>query len=102
MMIIRPAAGPPEQSAQLPRDARRAADECVARYGCGAVPGGTSLGQPLLVSDVIAGLRAIENGRSCGSSAGKRRPEPHGHKSFRPSFSTSSVSIPTIRLPRLT
>ena len=42
------------------------------------------------------------NGRFSGSSGGKRRPEPHGHKSFRPSFSTSSVSTPTIRLPRLT
>jgi hypothetical protein len=42
------------------------------------------------------------NVRSSGSSAGKRRPEPHGHKSFRPSFSTSSVSTPTMRLPRLT
>ena len=42
------------------------------------------------------------NGRRCGSSGGKRRPEPHGHKSFRPSLSTSSVSVPTMRLPRLT
>ena len=42
------------------------------------------------------------NGRFSGSSVGKRRAEPHGHKSFRPSFSTSSVSTPTIRLPRLT
>ena len=42
------------------------------------------------------------NGRFSGSSDGKRQPEPHGHKSFRPSFSTSSVSTPTIRLPRLT
>ena len=43
-----------------------------------------------------------QNGRFSGSSGGKRRPEPHGHKSFRPSFSTSSVSMPIIRLPRLT
>ena len=42
------------------------------------------------------------NGRFAGSSGGKRRPEPHGHKSFRPSFSTSSVSMPTMRFPRLT
>ena len=42
------------------------------------------------------------NGRFSGSSGGKRRPEPHGHKAFRPSFSTSSVSMPIIRLPRLT
>ena len=42
------------------------------------------------------------NGRFADSSGGKRRPEPHGHKSFRPSFSTSSVSMPTMRLPRLT
>jgi hypothetical protein len=67
-----------------------------------AVPGATSLSQSLLISDVIVGLHAIESDRFCGSSAGKRRPEPHGHKSFRPSFSTSSVSMPTIRLPRLT
>ena len=60
------------------------------------------LSQFLLISDVIVGLHAIENGRFRGSSAGKRRPEPHGHKSFRPSFSTSSVSMPTMRLPRLT
>jgi hypothetical protein len=40
--------------------------------------------------------------RCCGSRAGKRRPEPHGHGSFRPSFSTSSVSRPTTRSPDLT
>jgi len=42
------------------------------------------------------------NGRSCGSNGGKRRPKPHGHKSFRPSSSMSSVSVPTMLLPRLT
>jgi hypothetical protein len=42
------------------------------------------------------------NGRCCGSSAGKRRPEPHGHRSLRPSFSTSPVSRPIVRSPRLT
>jgi hypothetical protein len=41
-------------------------------------------------------------GRFSGNSGGKRRPEPHGHKSFRPSFSTSSVPVPTTRSPRLT
>ena len=40
--------------------------------------------------------------RSCGSSGGKRRPDPHGHGSLRPSFSTSSVSVPTTRSPHLT
>jgi hypothetical protein len=40
--------------------------------------------------------------RCYGSTSGKRRPEPHGHGSLRPSFSTSSVSSPTTRSPRLT
>lgn len=31
-----------------------------------------------------------------------RRPEPHGHRSFRPSFSSSNLSPWTIRTPRLT
>jgi hypothetical protein len=42
------------------------------------------------------------SGPCCGSSGGKRRRDPHGHGSLRPSFSTSSVSAPTTRLPRLT
>ena len=37
-----------------------------------------------------------------GSTGGKRRPDPHGQGSLRPSFSTSSVSMPTTRSPRLT
>lgn len=37
------------------------------------------------------------SGPSCGNSGGKRRPDPHGHGSLRPSFSTSSVSVPTTR-----
>ena len=32
----------------------------------------------------------------------KRLPLPHGHKSLRPSFSSSSLSPCTIRTPRLT
>lgn len=42
------------------------------------------------------------SGRWHGSSGGNRRPEPQGHGSLRPSFSVSSVSTPTMRLPRLT
>jgi hypothetical protein len=42
------------------------------------------------------------SGLFCGSTAGKRRPDPHGQGSLRPSFSTSSVSMPTTRSPRLT
>lgn len=47
-------------------------------------------------------LASRRSARSCGSSGGKRRPDPHGHGSLRPSFSTSSVSVPTTRSPRLT
>jgi len=47
-------------------------------------------------------LERRRNGRCCGSSGGKRRPEPHGHGSLRPSFSTSPVSVPMTRSPRLT
>jgi hypothetical protein len=42
------------------------------------------------------------DGRLPGSSGGKRQLEPHGHKSFRPGFPTSSVPVPAMRLPRLT
>ena len=72
-----------------------------ARYGYGAAPGGHT--EPAL-TDLGRNSRPArhQNDRSSGSSGGKRRPEPHGHKSFRPSFSTSSVSRPTVRVPRLT
>jgi hypothetical protein len=40
--------------------------------------------------------------RWAGSIGGNRRPDPHGHGSLPPSFSTSSVSCPTTRSPRLT
>jgi hypothetical protein len=42
------------------------------------------------------------SGPFSGSTGGKRRPDPHGQGSLRPSFSTSSVSVPTTRSPRLT
>jgi len=42
------------------------------------------------------------SGLLAGSTGGKRRPDPHGQRSLRPSFSTSSVSMPTTRSPRLT
>ena len=42
------------------------------------------------------------SGPFSGSTGGKRRPDPHGQGSLRPSFSTSSVSMPTTRSPRLT
>lgn len=42
------------------------------------------------------------SGPFSGSTGGKRRPDPHGHGSSRPSFSISSVSMPTTRSPRLT
>ena len=42
------------------------------------------------------------SGLFAGSTGGKRRPDPHGQRSLRPSFSTSSVSMPTTRSPRLT
>jgi hypothetical protein len=41
-------------------------------------------------------------GRCSGSTGGKRRPDPHGQGSSRPSFSVNSVSTPTTRSPRLT
>ena len=68
-----------------------------------AEPPLANLAAPVLTSPGRNNRPALRrNGRFSGSSGGKRRPEPHGHKSFRPSFSTSSVSTPTIRLPRLT
>ena len=71
------------------------------RGGC--EPPRANVAAPVLASPGRSSRPAPRrNGRSAGSSGGKRRPEPHGHKSFRPSFSTSSVSMPTIRLPRLT
>ena len=42
------------------------------------------------------------SGPFSGSTGGKRRPDPHGPGSLRPSFSTSSVSMRTTRSPRLT
>jgi hypothetical protein len=71
------------------------------RGGC--EPPGANVAAPVLASPGRSSRPALHrNGRFSGSSGGKRRPEPHGHKSFRPSFSMSSVSMPTIRLPRLT
>jgi len=71
--------------------------------GAAAEPPRANLAAPVLTSPGRNNRPAPrQSGRFAGSSGGKRRPEPHGHKSFRPSFSTSSVSMPTIRLPRLT
>jgi hypothetical protein len=78
-----------------------AAEECVRPGGCGTAL--ANLAASVLISPGRNNRPAPRrNGRFSGSSGGKRRPEPHGHRSFRPSFSTSSVSMPIIRLPRLT
>jgi hypothetical protein len=78
-----------------------AADESIHPGDC-ELPR-ANVAAPVLASPGRSSRPALRrNGRFSGSSGGKRRPEPHGHKSFRPSFSTSSVSMPTIRLPRLT
>jgi hypothetical protein len=71
------------------------------RGGC--EPPQANVAAPVLTSPGRSSRPALRrNGRFADSSGGKRRPEPHGHKSGRPSFSTSSVSMPIIRLPRLT
>ena len=78
-----------------------AEEECVRQGGCGTAL--ANLAASVLINPGRNNRPALRrNGHFSGSSGGKRRPEPHGHKSFRPSFSTSSVSTPTIRLPRLT
>ena len=78
-----------------------AADESI--HPADSEPPQANVAAPVLASPGRNSRPALRrNGRFSGSSGGKRRPEPHGHKSFRPSFSTSSVSMPTIRLPRLT
>ena len=71
------------------------------RGGC--EPPRANVAAPVLTSPGRSSRPALRrNGRFADSSGGKRRPEPHGRESFRPSFSTSSVSMPIIRLPRLT
>lgn len=45
---------------------------------------------------------AIETGRFAGSRCGNVFPEPQGQRSFRPSFSMSSISPWTKRKPRFT
>jgi len=45
---------------------------------------------------------AVKTGRCAGSISWKRRPEPQGHGSLRPSFSRSSLWPWTIRWPRFT
>ena len=78
-----------------------AEEECVRQGGCGTAL--ANLAASVLINPGRNNRPALRrNGHFSGSSGGKRRPEPHGHKSCRPSFSTSSVSTPTIRLPRLT
>ena len=84
-------------------------DNALSAALCGCSPGAVveprraNLRAPVLTGPGCNSRPARHrNGRFAGSSGGKRRPEPHGHRSLRPSFSTSSVSMPTMRLPRLT
>jgi hypothetical protein len=86
----------------VPHDHRHISQKSAFAWAA-AEPPRANLAAPVLISPGRNNRPALRrNGRFSGSSGGKRRPEPHGHKSFRPSFSTSSVSTPTIRLPRLT
>lgn len=92
---------PPNRISQWPLTVRNATCGCVHPARPGAAPG--ELIAPVLTDPGRNSCLACRrNGRFPGSSGGKRRPEPHGHGSFRPSFSRSSVSMPTMRSPRLT
>jgi hypothetical protein len=93
------------------RGQRRRASFCKYLYQQMSASGRCGLSEPhrpnltalVLIRFGCSSWRAYRrSGLSSGSTGGKRRPEPHGHGSFRPSFSTSSVSMPTTRLPRLT
>ena len=97
----RPESSPAVGERRLPSRARSGRRVCSP--GAAAEPPLANLAASALISPGRNNRPALRrNGRFSGSSGGKRRPEPHGHRSFRPSFSTSSVSTPTIRLPRLT
>jgi hypothetical protein len=82
------------------------ADAWPVRYWCASTaPAEAADSGAIRRADGRGHSRPLEPRRSVrrfGSSSGKRRPDPHGHGSLRPSFSTSSVSMPTMRSPRLT
>jgi hypothetical protein len=76
----------------VPHDHRHISQKSAFAWAA-AEPPRANLAASVLISPGRNNRPALRrNGRFSGSSGGKRRPEPHGHKSFRPSFSTSSVS----------
>jgi hypothetical protein len=96
--------GRPSQPSRKKGNARTqsTADERVTGADCGEPHRLDSHASLSLVTNVVTALCTVESGLTHDSTGLKRRPEPHGHGSLRPSFSTSSLSTPTTRSPRLT